>query len=456
MGGAYHHDRHRPFLVFLVEHGFIAVRTEIKAADPRRRPSHLLTDGIQGYTHAAFDDEFIVDVAADEAVRERPHGVHEDVPRNCLDDVLHELGTVGFDAFPLFCAADTLVSDGIAAKLIDPHLRLHIAELPPGGQDDEKHTASVSELDAVCFRVKPPADGGFRRIVHIPPELHDVRIRGAPCINERLKLLLGKPHLQGAHRLERADRPAIAEGEFGDLAFLPEMGVLVVFLYGNVEHRRCAGAVNIAVVRKDLPYLNNEQLLRLKDALDAALYGLTISNDEGPFGSQLHKEDYVTIGTPIVTIEHLGKRIFTEQNLPHVSEQDRNRLDKYILRTGDIVFSRVGSVDRCSFVDSEHDGWMFSGRCLRVRPTDEIYPLYLYYFFCLEETKQFVRNIAVGATMPSINTKLLGALCARKWNTFAVVYFNNLTDSTHTPSSRQFVCHRIWKRFPIEYHCLLL
>lgn len=43
-----------------------------------------------------------------------------------------------------------------------------------------------------------------------------------------------------------------------------------------------------------------------------------------------------------------------------------------------------------------------------MRPTDEIYPLYLYYFFCLEETKQFVRNIAVGATMPSINTKLLG------------------------------------------------
>lgn len=128
----------------------------------------------------------------------------------------------------------------------------------------------------------------------------------------------------------------------------------------------------------------------------------------GPFGSQLHKEDYVNVGTPIVTVEHLGKRIFTEQNLPHVSEQDRNRLDKYILRTGDIVFSRVGSVDRCSFVDSEHDGWMFSGRCLRVRPANEIYPLYLYYFFCLEETKQFVRNIAVGATMPSINTKLLG------------------------------------------------
>ena len=128
----------------------------------------------------------------------------------------------------------------------------------------------------------------------------------------------------------------------------------------------------------------------------------------GPFGSQLHKEDYVETGTPIVTVEHLGNRVFTEQNLPRVSDSDKARLIKYTLSTGDIVFSRVGSVDRCSYVDKSHDGWMFSGRCLRVRPTEPVDSLYLYYYFCLEETKQFVRNIAVGATMPSINTKLLG------------------------------------------------
>ena len=133
----------------------------------------------------------------------------------------------------------------------------------------------------------------------------------------------------------------------------------------------------------------------------------------GPFGSQLHKEDYVESGTPIVTVEHLGSRTFTEQNLPKVSDKDRERLKKYILLTGDIVFSRVGSVDRCSYVDEQHKGWMFSGRCLRVRPIRDIDSLYLYYFFCLESTQQFVRNIAVGATMPSINTKLLGEVPIR-------------------------------------------
>ena len=128
----------------------------------------------------------------------------------------------------------------------------------------------------------------------------------------------------------------------------------------------------------------------------------------GPFGSQLHNKDYVQDGTPIVTVEHLGNRSFSTQNLPMVSNTDKERLKKYVLKEGDIVFSRVGAIDRCSFVDKKHEGWLFSGRCLRVRPSSFIDPLYLYYSLNQEETKQFIRNIAVGATMPSINTKLLG------------------------------------------------
>lgn len=127
----------------------------------------------------------------------------------------------------------------------------------------------------------------------------------------------------------------------------------------------------------------------------------------GPFGSQLHKKNYVNKGTPIVTVEHLGNKWFTSQNLPMVSDEDKLRLAKYCSQEGDVIFSRVGSVDRCSFVSKEYSGWLFSGRCLRVRPRSGINPEYLYYFLTNEGTKQYIRNIAVGATMPSINTKLL-------------------------------------------------
>lgn len=128
----------------------------------------------------------------------------------------------------------------------------------------------------------------------------------------------------------------------------------------------------------------------------------------GPFGSQLHASDYVDYGTPIITVEHLGDNRIIHGNLPRVSDEDRDRLSKYILKTGDIVFSRVGSVDRRAIVHPEEDGWLFSGRCLRVRPdAKQIDARYLSWFFGLPGFKEYVRQIAVGATMPSLNTTIL-------------------------------------------------
>ena len=128
----------------------------------------------------------------------------------------------------------------------------------------------------------------------------------------------------------------------------------------------------------------------------------------GPFGTQLHKEDYVDDGTPIITVEHLGENRIVHGDTPLVSDADKSRLSKYQLLEGDIVFSRVGSVDRCALVRKEEDGWLFSGRCLRVRvDRTKLDPVYLSYFFGLEGFKKYIRNIAVGATMPSINTKIL-------------------------------------------------
>ena len=131
----------------------------------------------------------------------------------------------------------------------------------------------------------------------------------------------------------------------------------------------------------------------------------------GPFGSQLHQRDYVSVGTPIITVEHLGENRITHKDMPCVSDNDRDRLSKYTLREGDIVFSRVGSVDRRALVREIEDGWLFSGRCLRVRPdAAKVIPAYLSYFFGLPAFQEHIRSIAVGATMPSLNTGILSAV----------------------------------------------
>ena len=130
----------------------------------------------------------------------------------------------------------------------------------------------------------------------------------------------------------------------------------------------------------------------------------------GPFGSTLHQSDYVVNGTPIVTVEHLSEGGLVHKNLPMVSDEDKQRLKSYILRAGDIVFSRVGSVDRNSLVRDEEVGWLFSGRLLRIRTNStDLIPPFLSYYFQLDATKSKLRAVAVGQTMASLNTEILSA-----------------------------------------------
>ena len=131
----------------------------------------------------------------------------------------------------------------------------------------------------------------------------------------------------------------------------------------------------------------------------------------GPFGSALHERDYVDDGTPIITVEHLNEHGISHHELPLVSDADRTRLKSYGLRSGDIVFSRVGSIDRNALVSEKEDGWLFSGRLLRVRTSDDAtFSPYLSYHFHSESFKTRVRSVAVGQTMASLNTQILKAV----------------------------------------------
>ncbi len=128
----------------------------------------------------------------------------------------------------------------------------------------------------------------------------------------------------------------------------------------------------------------------------------------GPFGSALHESDYVSDGTPIITVEHLGERGVVSDEAPMVSDADRHRLRAYSLRAGDVVFSRVGSIDRNALISRAEEGWLFSGRLLRVRfDRKQVDPAFMSAQFHAKPFREAVRSVAVGQTMPSLNTAIL-------------------------------------------------
>ena len=147
------------------------------------------------------------------------------------------------------------------------------------------------------------------------------------------------------------------------------------------------------------------------DAWEQRKLGKISEIKTGPFGSTLHADDYVSEGVPIITTEHFktGSLPQSASGLPQVSEVDYKRLSAYTLNNGDIVFSRVGSVDINALVTPFQRNWLFSGRVLRVRPGIDVLPQFLHTRLETESIRNDICARAVGQTMPSINTEILKA-----------------------------------------------
>lgn len=129
----------------------------------------------------------------------------------------------------------------------------------------------------------------------------------------------------------------------------------------------------------------------------------------GPFGSQLHSSDYVAVGIPSIMPTNIGSRLdISKNNIACITEFDAERLAKYRVKNGDIVYSRRGDVEKCAFITEKESGWLCGTGCLIVRFSSElVFPKFYAYFLSTEEMKGWIGGHAVGTTMPNLNSTIL-------------------------------------------------
>lgn len=130
----------------------------------------------------------------------------------------------------------------------------------------------------------------------------------------------------------------------------------------------------------------------------------------GPFGTQLHSDEYVLEGNPVINVKNIGYGSIIMQNMDYLDDETSNRLSAHRLEFGDIVFGRTGSIDRHAFINNYCIGWIQGSHCIRIRPYDNRVGLFLYCWFGQNFIKQLVVSSSVGSTMASLNTKILGSI----------------------------------------------
>ena len=73
-------------------------------------------------------------------------------------------------------------------------------------------------------------------LLHIPPELHDMRIGCAPVVDQTRQFLLGQAHIECPHTDQGSSRPAVAAGQLRDLSLLSQLAIDPVLDNGHSEH----------------------------------------------------------------------------------------------------------------------------------------------------------------------------------------------------------------------------
>ena len=128
----------------------------------------------------------------------------------------------------------------------------------------------------------------------------------------------------------------------------------------------------------------------------------------GPFGSQLHRSDYNEIGVPVIMPTNIQNGRLSEDGIARVSEAMADQLRRHRVRLGDIIFSRRGEVDKCAVVTDREVNWLCGTGCLLARVDPKIAdPRYIGYHISLPETREWLRQNAVGLVMPNLNTGIL-------------------------------------------------
>ena len=127
----------------------------------------------------------------------------------------------------------------------------------------------------------------------------------------------------------------------------------------------------------------------------------------GPFGSQLHSDEYVEGGTPVINPSNIQAGELVPISSCTVNEEVVERLAHHKLRVGDIVFARRGEMGRCALVQRGSAGWLCGTGSLNVRLLPNALPEFVTAYLGSPYVRQLLELESVGSTMDNLNTQIL-------------------------------------------------
>lgn len=198
------------------------------------------------------------------------------------------------------------------------------------------------------------------------------------------------------------------------LPSLSEQGRIVAVLdeaFAGIDTAVAHARKNLANARELFEtHLNTTFSQKGKGWVEKTLGEFAHSVSTGPFGSLLHKSDYIVDGVPLVNPINIRGETIVPDKRKQIAEETIQRLSNYILKEGDIVIARRGEIGRCAVVTDLQSGWICGTGCFFITPLPTVNPVFLTHLIRSTEYREELERLSTGATMKNLSNKTLCGL----------------------------------------------
>ena len=130
----------------------------------------------------------------------------------------------------------------------------------------------------------------------------------------------------------------------------------------------------------------------------------------GPFGSALHKSDYVADGIPLINPMNIIDGKIVPIDKMQVSPETVERLSSFKVAPNDIVIARRGDMGRCAVVRPEQESWLCGTGSFVLRIPSALCSEY--FAVCLRSpySVEYLSGNSIGNTMLNLNQAILKSI----------------------------------------------
>jgi Restriction endonuclease S subunits len=130
----------------------------------------------------------------------------------------------------------------------------------------------------------------------------------------------------------------------------------------------------------------------------------------GPSGTSVRVTDRVAAGVPIVSPRNLRRGRIVGHEAGQIAAEAAENLNRYRLRAGDILCTRVGELGLQARATEEHEDWLFATGLVRLRPVDVTQAGYLAHYVALPTVRDWIDRHATGTAIPAISVQAFRSL----------------------------------------------